>query len=508
MKKILFQLCLAVMPVQLFAQQIAAANDIRLVSTAGIKLVLEGGISFTGTSLFTDHGETYLNPNPAPGSEDWNDQTPAGIFEPSGTGHVYFVSDIQQNITGGGKFYNLTLNNLQGILLNNPVEVRNQLNLEKGYLYTGADYIFVSNPALNSVASGVSFLNTWINGRLRRRINGPGQYLFPIGKFLSPNQLYAPIRIENKTTTTPADYTAEYFTGIPFDPANVMSPPIDHISRREFWHITSNIPSGIDDDAQLSLSWRTYSDVSPIAATRDSLIVAHYLDRPPFIWEAEFNSSVANIVNGADENFGWVTTNKAVGSFTDPERRFTLATRSPFNMLPISLLDWNALLVNHEVRTSWTVSNDINTLRYEVERSTNARDFDLLKILGSLKQAGKTAYGAIDHLPVKGWNYYRLKIIDDQGKAAFSAVKKIFIKDEIAWTLYPNPAQDILTIQTRNNTATQKLLEIFDANGKIMLKKITWLPLTSLNVSKLAGGWYSLRLTGGNISGTKVFIKK
>ena len=53
------------------SQQLVRATDIQLVSTAGTKIVMTGGISFIGTSNWLNNGETYLYKNTASSPEGW-----------------------------------------------------------------------------------------------------------------------------------------------------------------------------------------------------------------------------------------------------------------------------------------------------------------------------------------------------------------------------------------------------------------------------------------------------
>jgi hypothetical protein len=77
--------------------------------------------------------------------------------------------------------------------------------------------------------------------------------------------------------------------------------------------------------------------------------------------------------------------------------------------------------------------------------------------------------------------------------------------DQTDYTIYPNPAQDILHININNYSTNQYRVTVFDIYGKIYLNKSlheSYIDLTELN-----SGIYFIRITNNqNISTTKKFI--
>ncbi len=476
-------------------QQLVRATDVTLVSSAGTKLVMTGGITFKGTSNFINNGETYLYKNTGTNPEGWLDSTAAGVMDISSTGNVFFNGSFLQSFFGKTRFYDLTIRNAVGDTLLSSCEVRNLLHLDTGFVFTKSglwkDSLLVSNPSTTAISSSSNYTRSWVNGRLSRLGNSTVSfYLFPIGK---TDSLYAPIKL-TKINTNNATWTAEYFDGFPYDYLNVFNPPINHISRVEYWEITSNT-IGADDDAKVSLSWRGHSRVASGLASgaRDSLLVAQYINRPGMIWDNPAGWVTGNN-SGTDSLSGYVNAPGLSGSFDTLQRRFTIGTESPFNNLPLKLLYFTALADGNKVRLNWNVTNEQDMRVYEVEKSLTANGFSLLSTVNSLQRT-QALYTDYDPAPATGWNYYRLKMIDKTGNFSYSPVRAVkFDKGMEDIKIFPNPAVDILNIQLPSSYINKVTLQVYGSDGKFIssIKPIS--NMVELKVMPLASGTYFLQV--------------
>ncbi len=490
------------------AQQLAKAVDCKIVTTPGTKVVINGGITFTGTSNWKDSGEVFIARNSGAGRENWADSTATGVYDIASNGMVNFTSDSLQFYYGNTKFYNLRVAGDSGLYLSTDAEVRNLLSLDKALLFTSAaSKVYVSNPATTSIQSTNNFANSWVHGRLERAANLTSPfYLFPVGKIKAGDSLYAPVKLTKFNTTT-ARYQVAYFPDTPFDRINVMSPPIDHISNVEFWEITSDIASGPDDDARVSLSWRGYSRVSANALTRDSLLVTQYINAPPFRWDVPGGWVTGNAA-GADSLFGYVTGTTTTGNFTFAERRFTLGTYSPFNALPVKLLYFTALPDNGKVRLNWHVEQEVDTRMYEVEKSVNGTSFSKISQQTSL-QKNAWIYTDYDVSPVSGWNYYRLRITDKLNKQTYSGVAKVYFDKNVPVVkLFPNPATEVVNIQLPGAYAGKVTLQLYSSTGALISSTRPSSSTVQLNVQQLASGSYFVQVVAGKEVKVYPFVKQ
>ena len=513
MRKILF-IFAAAFAVKAEAQQLVRATNVQMVSTAGTKIVINGGISFIGTSLLKSTDDSiYLLKTTATNPEGWLDSTALGVMDVTSTGNVFFRGSNRQSFYGKTRFYNLFVRNTAGDTLLSSCEVRNNLHLDTGFVFTrtgyGNDSLLVSNLATAAVSSTSSYSKSWVNGRLSRTGNVVGTpsanfYLFPVGK---TDSLYAPIKLAKVNTNT-ATWTAEYTPSIPFNRTNVFFPPVDHISEVEYWEISSNNQFSTDDDAKLSLSWRGYSHVSASAAVRDSLLVVQYINRPPFVWDAPGGWVTGNAV-GPDSLSGYVTSNAPTNNYSFDERRFTLGTYSKFNALPARLLYFTAIADGNKVRLNWEAANEQETVRYEIEKSLTTTGFSFLASVNS-RQLSQSAYTDFDLNPAMGWNYYRLKVIDRSGSYFYSPIRPVkFSKGLEEVKVFPNPATDIVNVQLPSSYVNSATLLLYSIDGKFISTLKPSVNSVKINVTNLANGTYIIRILKANGEGeTYPFIKQ
>lgn len=114
--------------------------------------------------------------------------------------------------------------------------------------------------------------------------------------------------------------------------------------------------------------------------------------------------------------------------------------------LPVKLVGFTALKGNNEVALHWTVAEEINFRQYEVEKSTDAIHF---KTIGIVLAAAHDRYNFTDKEPAKGMNYYRLKMVDEDGTFAYSSIQTVrFTEMASARSLVvaPNPVRDQYTL--------------------------------------------------------------
>src|SRR5690606_35391380 len=97
---------------------------------------------------------------------------------------------------------------------------------------------------------------------------------------------------------------------------------------------------------------------------------------------------------------------------------------------------------------SWTSAEEVNSDRFEIERSSNAQDW---RIIGTVAAVGDTKTGDDYHFndssPLSGKNYYRLKMIDKDATFTYSRIESVVMEiTGIALKLYPNPVNGVFYI--------------------------------------------------------------
>jgi hypothetical protein len=185
-------------------------------------------------------------------------------------------------------------------------------------------------------------------------------------------------------------------------------------------------------------------------------------------------------------------------SFTGFSKFFLV---DPNVVLPLTLVTFNGTLNNNNnnILLSWKTSSEQGSKYFDVEKSPDAIAF---QSIGKVTAAGNSSlvsnYSYTDKL-VNEYNYYRLKIVDIDGKFTYSST--ILLKDvnvsQRVW-VDNNPFHDIINIRFARSPRQKVRVELLNANGaKVYFKEFGSSIVINLNVSgvNLAAGVYLLRTT-------------
>jgi surface protein len=156
--------------------------------------------------------------------------------------------------------------------------------------------------------------------------------------------------------------------------------------------------------------------------------------------------------------------------------------------LPLNLLYFNAQKQNSKGLLTWVTTNEINVNRFEIERSTDGRNFTALGAVTALgNTSNNTNYQFTDAAPIIGKNYYRLKIIDKDGSFKYTEIRVLNFENGVLYSVYPNPIGSNITITSNGNNASYILT---DAVGKLIMTGKINSGSQIINTSSLAVGIY------------------
>jgi extracellular elastinolytic metalloproteinase len=118
-----------------------------------------------------------------------------------------------------------------------------------------------------------------------------------------------------------------------------------------------------------------------------------------------------------------------------------------------------------EVGLTWNTFNEVNTLKFVVQRSTDGSGY---VNIGEIKSGGNGNhdYSFVDRNPANGKNYYRLYQVDKDGKFSYSPVVIIDFDNSFVITLAPNPAKDYAYLQAGSNII--KHIQLTNTLGQVL----------------------------------------
>lgn len=156
-----------------------------------------------------------------------------------------------------------------------------------------------------------------------------------------------------------------------------------------------------------------------------------------------------------------------------------------------ALLRWNSRSPTHR--------------SFELQRSSNGIDF------GGLGQvtaaAGKTEYPFTDEQPLKGTSYYRVKRLLQDGSHDFSNIETVRFDGAQSAKAFPNPAVDMLNIQTAHSFVTGELT-VRTMSGQLVLTQSVSGNAIRIPLHTLALGMYSAEVSEGSYLVKLLFVKQ
>lgn len=163
--------------------------------------------------------------------------------------------------------------------------------------------------------------------------------------------------------------------------------------------------------------------------------------------------------------------------------------------LPLTLLQFEAKSSqNSGVILTWKTANEINTARFDVQRSEDGNNFTAIgSVLAKAGSAESYSYNDQMNPFLNGTVYYRLKMIDKNGSFSFSRVVSVQLRSNFTVTIFPNPIKGEFTVDLKSRCAKAEF-SLLDASGQQVYHAVYY-NTTSQKITPPAGkGVYALRV--------------
>jgi hypothetical protein len=178
----------------------------------------------------------------------------------------------------------------------------------------------------------------------------------------------------------------------------------------------------------------------------------------------------------------------------------------PAVVLPVTFTTVKAYQQNENIDVEWTVENELNILKYDVEKSTDGTTFTSVSttaVNGNNNPAN--AYKWIDTKAVSGNNFYRVKWYDLNGTAKYSQQVNVIIERKIIpFTVHPNPVLgSIIHLQFANQPAGKYKFRLINSSGQLIWSTELFVSAGSTTQelktgSYLPSGQYTLQIGGAS----------
>ncbi|QRR00886.1 T9SS type A sorting domain-containing protein [Dyadobacter sandarakinus] len=177
---------------------------------------------------------------------------------------------------------------------------------------------------------------------------------------------------------------------------------------------------------------------------------------------------------------------------------------SPPPPLPVKLNAFDIINENATAILQWQTTSETRSDHFEVEHSTNAKTWNRIAIVNANRESNALqSYQFIHTSPVKGDNYYRLKMADTDGTYAYSSIEQVKFEFDFDISVYPNPAAETIHLEAADWSKV-KGLQILNSQGGTLYSAGNK-PPQNINAKLLRPGLYFIKFTF--VDGTETIRK-
>ncbi|MES2777988.1 MAG: FG-GAP-like repeat-containing protein [Bacteroidota bacterium] len=164
-------------------------------------------------------------------------------------------------------------------------------------------------------------------------------------------------------------------------------------------------------------------------------------------------------------------------------------------ILPLQLLSFNGSRQAGFNQLTWSTANETNTKNFELESSIDGRSFAKIAAISAVG-SGSNNYSHKDVLVYKTAVFYRLKMVDADGKFTYSSIVRINHSTSQQITIYPNPATILVQVEV-GNSLLNTMAALYNAAGKLIRNVLITANLQRIDVHSLSNGVYTVRFENG-----------
>jgi hypothetical protein len=176
--------------------------------------------------------------------------------------------------------------------------------------------------------------------------------------------------------------------------------------------------------------------------------------------------------------------------------------------LPIKLASFNATTNNCNANLSWQTAEQSIGASYSIERSEDQINF---KEVGRVVISTTNFYSFTDKTASSGTSYYRLKLLDLDGKTVYSSIKEVNINcsglERVL--VYPTLTNEVVNIKLSAEYQNSKI-RVINISGEEVASDFSKTTNRSISLKGLANGTYIVQIIGNgkNTDNFKVNLQK
>ncbi len=142
-------------------------------------------------------------------------------------------------------------------------------------------------------------------------------------------------------------------------------------------------------------------------------------------------------------------------------------------ILPVGITYFTAQQSGTVNVLQWGTASEQNSNYFSIERSGDATQY---KAIGTVAAVGFSnaisQYSFKDLQPAPGIQYYRLRMVDKDGKYTYSKVVLVNTGNSVAITMFPNPAPGKVSLVINNQLTGNGSIHVYDINGRLVKQEM------------------------------------
>lgn len=170
-------------------------------------------------------------------------------------------------------------------------------------------------------------------------------------------------------------------------------------------------------------------------------------------------------------------------------------------ILPVTFSSFSVNNIEDVNLVKWITESQENNKYFELERSTDGRNFETINKQNGTNGAGTQQYSFADETFTPGINYYRLKMIEIDGVYSYSRIIKVMNGSRSSGDLHitPNPVVKEFTLSAYFPERGPVMIRIIDVSGKVV-KQISdsvdkgYITMQVYQLDKLKQGTYFVEI--------------
>lgn len=176
--------------------------------------------------------------------------------------------------------------------------------------------------------------------------------------------------------------------------------------------------------------------------------------------------------------------------------------------LPSYCHSFTGKISNQKINLQWTISNQINTQQFNIEKSADGINFITINtVSAAINRVEQITYSYTDEISTDDFVYYRIKQIDKDGTWMYlcNTVKMSNSGQLKECSIFPNPANKIVNVQLPTHLINATIY-ILNTSGQLVYSQKATAINQIINVSNLNNGTYYIQITKQNIKQLKQLI--